>query len=86
MKFIKKRTNVVKKMEKLDTAIAGFVVNLNVAMIIGIATPPPPIPAMLLSAMTMENMMMPPISSPWTGKTYLWPQKPSFLLPQTSQG
>ena len=62
LKFMIKRTSVVRKMEKLDTAIAGLVVNLNIAMIIGIATPPPPMPAMLLNAMTRENMMMPPIS------------------------
>lgn len=62
---------VVRKIEKLEIAIAGLVVKWNMAMTTGIATPPPPIPATLLSAMIKAKTMIPPISRGMTGSTFL---------------
>ena len=70
-KFIKKRTKVVRKIDRLDIAMAGFVGNTNIAMMFGMATPPPPMPAMFDKAMITAKTIMPPISSGSTGKTSL---------------
>ncbi len=84
--MVKKRTIVVTKMAKLLIAIAGFDVNMNIAIMIGMETPPPPIPAILLSALITEKTISPAISRGKTGNTPLWPQKPSLLIPHTFQG
>ena len=62
MKFMMNLARVVRKIEKLEIAIAGLVVKWNIAMTTGIATPPPPIPATLLKAMMSAKTIIPPIS------------------------
>ena len=62
------------RMEKLDKATAGFVVNLKNAIIRETAIPPPPMPATTQSAITNENVKSPPISRKVGGKTFLCPQ------------
>ena len=59
------------RIEKLESATAGLVVNLKNAIIRETAIPPPPIPATTQRAMTKENVRRPPISSPVGGKTFL---------------
>ena len=83
---MKKRARVVKKMEKLEIAIAGLVVKPNIAMRMEIATPPPPTPATFDRAMMMEKTKMPAISRGRTGSTSLWPHSLSVLTPQMVQG
>lgn len=82
----KKRTKVVKKMLMLEIAMAGFVLNPKNAMIIGIATPPPPTPATFERAIIKAKTMIPPISIGYTGKTSLWSHTPSSFTPQTNMG
>lgn len=65
------RASVVKKIEKLDIAIAVLVVKKKNAMRTGIAIPPPPIPAMLARAMIRLKVIKPPISRPYIGNTSL---------------
>ena len=62
------------RMEKLDKATAGFVVNLKKAIINETAIPPPPIPATTQRAITSEKVTSPPTSSHVGGKTSLCPQ------------
>ena len=71
MKFIINLPKVVKKIEKLVIAIAGFVVKWNMAITIGIASSEPPIPATLLKAMIRAKTIIPPISSVCGGNTFL---------------
>ena len=86
LKFMMKRAIVVKKIEKLEIAIAGFVVKWNMDITIGIATPPPPIPATLLRAMIKVNTNSPPYSSPCIGNTFLCEQMPGTLTPHMYHG
>ena len=62
------------RIEKLDIATAGLVVNLKKAIIRETAIPPPPIPATTHRAITKENVARPVTSSGVGGQTSLWPQ------------
>ena len=86
LKFMMKRARVVRKIENDEMAMAGLVEKRNKAMMIGMATPPPPTPAILLNAIIKAKTKMPAISRGSTGKTFLWPQKPSSLTPQIKNG
>ena len=59
------------KIEKLEIAIAGFVLKLKKAITIGTEMPPPPIPAILERAFITEKTTMPPYSKGFIGKTFL---------------
>ena len=52
LKLKKNRASVEHIIEKLEMAIAGFIVKLKKTMTRGMATPPPPIPPTLLRHMT----------------------------------
>ena len=62
------------KIEKLDKATAGLVVNLKNPMINDTAMPPPPTPATTHKAITNEKTPRPIISSISGGQTALCPQ------------
>ena len=54
-----KRATLPVKIVKPEMAMASFVVNVNIAIMIGIMRPPPPIPPTLASAKRMVITMMP---------------------------
>lgn len=62
------------KIEKLDKATAGLVVNLKNPMISDTAIPPPPTPATTHKAITNEKTPRPIISNTSGGQTALCPQ------------
>ena len=62
------------RIEKLEMATAGLVVNLKKAMIKDTAMPPPPIPATTHRAITKEKVARPVTSRGVGGQTFLWPQ------------
>ena len=53
-----------RNIEKLERAIACFVVNPKNVIQRGVTTPPPPIPPMVESAISIKIIMIPTISIP----------------------
>ena len=81
------REKVVNKMVKLEIAIASLVLKWKNTMIRGMATPPPPTPAMLDKAMIKANTTKPTISKGFGGKgdlcSHLPIVAPSYLMQRT---
>ena len=71
MKLKKNLARVDTMMAKEEIAMAGFVDRLKKYMARGMATPPPPIPATLLSSMMSENTNVPIHSLPVSGHSGL---------------
>ena len=67
-------------MVKLEMAMAYFVLKWKNAMINGIATPPPPTPAMLDSAIIRAKTNSPQTSRPVGGKGDLCSHSPIVAL------
>ena len=72
------------KMENPEIAMAFFMGKPKNVIQKGITTPPPPIPAMVESAMTTGSTINPANSELNIGKIYLCLQV--FLVPQSSKG
>jgi hypothetical protein len=64
LKLKKNLVIVESMMEKLETAIAGFMENPKKYITMGIAIPPPPMPATLLKSMNIANKIVPIHSIP----------------------
>ena len=62
------------RMVKPDIAIACFVENLNKAIVIGMISPPPPMPPTLASASRIGSTMIPTNSLKYIGKMVLCSQ------------